>query len=174
MLFQILLSFILFSFFFYFSFYPLFLSFIFFSLLLSLLFFPFVLSVRSFVLLLSFKTFNFSSRGRVIYIAAIVQRSLPHLSNIYCGTCHIIFATPAPHLPLRSSLKLALSLVYLQSVIDSTSIIRLSFFMPFFCICYKILSQKHNLLSFRKMAKWTGKLVVPKISEQMRGFSYYI
>lgn len=95
MLIQILLSFILFSFFFYFSFYPLFLSFIFFSLLLSLLFFPFVLSVRSFVLLLSFKTFNFSSRGRVIYIAAIVQHSLPHLlkyllshlSYNLCNTC---------------------------------------------------------------------------------------
>ena len=130
MLIQILLSFILFSFFFYFSFYPLFLSFIFFSLLLSLLFFPFVLSVRSFVLLLSFKTFNFPSRGRVIYIAAIVQRSLPHLlkyllshlSYNLCNTCAAF----------TFAVKLALSLVYLQSVIDSTSIIRLSFFYAFF------------------------------------------
>ena len=109
MLVQILLSFILFSFFFYFSFYPLFLSFIFFSLLLSLLFFPFVLSVRSLVLLLSFKTFNFSSRGRVIYIAAIVQRSLPHLleyllshlSYNLCDTCTaLIFAVKLEACPI--------------------------------------------------------------------------
>lgn len=139
MLVQILLSFILFSFFFYFSFYPLFLSFIFFSLLLSLLFFPFVLSVRSFVLLLSFKTFNFSSRGRVIYIAAIVQRSLPHLLKYLLSHLSYNLCNTCAAFTLRSSLKLALSLVYLQSVIDSTSIIRLSFFMSFFCICYKIL-----------------------------------
>lgn len=108
-------------------FFPLFFSLCFFLFCSFLSFFPFVLLFFFFLLKPS------------IFPRAVELYTLPQSFNVHCRTCLIFIATPAPHLSLRSSLKLALSLVYLQSVIDSTSIIRLSFFMPFFYICYKIL-----------------------------------